>query len=153
MGDPEAGATAEPKEIVLDENDGDELRVTIVREGDEVVWRGWKCQISARLPRDFRFDAAEYDREVGRVTHDHSWEWSARTLARLINERLRPDPAIRARCHSTWESQDLAEIDFSYPDAPPHAAFRLMVDVAGRDPAEVADEVLAGLTYRRLTSR
>lgn len=149
---PQLAATAEPKEIVLDENDGDELRVTIVREGDEVVWRDWKCQIRARLPRDVRFDARQYDREVARVTHDHSWEWAARTAARLINERLRADPAIlgrwdcvRGRSYSTWESLDLAELDFSYPDVGSYVAFRLPVDVTGRDPEEVADEVVVAL--------
>ncbi|MCX2948783.1 hypothetical protein [Lentzea sp. NEAU-D7] len=149
---PQLAATAEPKEIVVDENDGAELRVTIVREGDEVVWRDWKCQIIGRLPQDVPFDAGEYDREVARFTHDHSWEWPARTVARLLNERLRADPTVlgrwdcvRGRCHATWDSQDVAELDFSYPDADPYVTFRLAVDVTGRDPEEVADEVFAAL--------
>jgi hypothetical protein len=153
---PRLGATTEPREIVLDENDGAELRVTIVREGDEVVWRDWNCEIGTRLPQDVRFDAGEYDREIARVTHDHSWEWPARTVARLINERLRADPEVLGRwgcgpgrCHSTFDDQDLAELSFSFPEpesyTDPHVRFRIAVDVAGRDPAEVAGEVVAGL--------
>ncbi|MFD4672465.1 hypothetical protein ACFWNN_22255 [Lentzea sp. NPDC058450] len=145
---PRLAATAEPREIVLDENDNEELRVTIVREGDEVAWRDWKCLFDRRLPGDFRFDAAAYDREVARVTNDHSWEWPARTVARLVTERLRADPSILGRwecgdgfCWSTFESPDLAE--FRFADA--HGRYRLGIDVAGREPEVVADEVIAGL--------
>ncbi|GLY50501.1 hypothetical protein [Lentzea sp. NBRC 102530] len=151
---PRLTATTEPREIVLDENDGAELRVTIVREGDEVVWRDWKCVIGARLPGEHRFDAAAYDREVARVAQDHSWEWPARTVARLVTERLQADPSIlgrrgfgRGSCWSSWDGPDLAELDFAYAEmfTEPHFRFRMRLDVAGRDPGEVADETIAGL--------
>ncbi|WP_394619530.1 hypothetical protein JNUCC0626_10650 [Lentzea sp. JNUCC 0626] len=151
---PRLAATAEPREIVVDENDNVELRVTIAREGDEVVWRDWKCEIGARLPGDHRFDAAAYDREVARVTRDHTWEWPARTVSRLINERLGADPSIlgrwgcgRGSCWSSWESPDVAELAFSYAEmfTDAHFRFRVRIDVEGRDPGEVADETIAGL--------
>ena len=93
-------ATAEPKEVRLAEAYCTEgccggLYVTIVREGTEVIWKDWRSSTPGGPPSDVRFDATEYDREVARAAQDHGWEWPARTLARLITERLRADPTVR----------------------------------------------------------
>jgi hypothetical protein len=51
-----------------------------------------------------RFDADQYDREVARVIQDDSWEWPARTVARLLASRLRaePDSFARWNCRLFW---------------------------------------------------
>lgn len=82
-------ATSEPREVRLAEAYCTEgccgaLYVTITREGSEVVWRNWRSRKPGDPPPDVRFDAAEYDREIARAERDHSWEWPARTVARLV---------------------------------------------------------------------
>ncbi|MFJ7065886.1 hypothetical protein [Streptomyces sp. NPDC101115] len=85
-------ATEEPHEVKLAEAWCSEgccgaLRVTVVREGDEVVWRDW--QHPARLPSGdpapvlpaYRFDAAAYDAELARASTSDGWSWPARTAA------------------------------------------------------------------------
>jgi hypothetical protein len=150
-------ATSEPREILLDDFDGTDLYVTIVREGAEVVWKDWRWTMrSDRLPGEFRFDADEYDREVARAEADHSWEWPARTVARLVDDRLRADPTVlgrwdcgSGRCRNAWQVHDAAVLDFRYPvDArwdDPSVTFRLGIDVGDRDPQVVADDVIAVL--------
>jgi hypothetical protein len=150
-------ATSEQREILLDDYDGTDLYVTIVREDAEVVWKDWRWTMrSDRLPGEFRFDADEYDREVSRAEADRSWEWPARTVARLVNDRLRADPTILGRwdcgpghCRNARQVHDAAILDFSYPvDArwgDPSVTFRLGIDVGDRDPEVVADDVIAML--------
>ncbi|SDP06824.1 hypothetical protein [Lentzea jiangxiensis] len=150
-------ATDEPREVLLDDHDGTDLYVTIVREGAEVVWKDWRwTRHSDRLPGEFRFDAEEYDREVALAEADRSWEWPARTVARLVEQRLRADPSILGRwdcgpghCHSSRDVHDAAVLDFRYPAGAswdePAVTFRHGIDVAGRDPVEVADDVIAML--------
>lgn len=149
-------ATSEPREIVLDENDGTELYVTIVREGAEVVWKDWRWDLRPELPGEFRFAASQYDQEVVRAEEDHSWEWPARTVSRLVNDHLRADPTVLgrwgcgfSRCRNASQDHDFAYLDFRYPaDAAwrdPSVTFRLGFDVGDRDPEVVADEVIATL--------
>ncbi|MER7733367.1 hypothetical protein ABTX80_21000 [Streptomyces erythrochromogenes] len=74
------------------------LYVTIRRDGDEVVWGGWRgVDAQARPPREYRFDAAAYDAEVERAEGDHSWCWPARRTARLISSGLRDRPELLGR--------------------------------------------------------
>lgn len=150
-------ATSVQSEILLDDFDGTDLYVTIVREGAEVVWKDWRWNMrSDRLLGEFRFDADEYDREVSRAEADRSWEWPARTVARLVDERLRADPTILGRwdcghghCHSAMQVHDAAILDFRYPvDASwgdPSVTFRLGIDVGDRDPEVVAADIVAVL--------
>ncbi|WP_327140725.1 hypothetical protein [Nocardia sp. NBC_01327] len=88
------------------------LHVEIVQEGDEVLWRGTDQGIGPLIP-EFRFPAAEYDREVARAEADHAWEWPARTLVRLLTTALREDPSILARwnCSIDWIGAHLGEYD------------------------------------------
>ncbi|MFC9816190.1 hypothetical protein ACFVJM_29490 [Streptomyces virginiae] len=71
------------------------LYVTIRRDGDEVVWGGWRgVDVKGRPPREYRFDAAAYDAEIERAERDHSWCWPARRTARLISAGLRDRPEL-----------------------------------------------------------
>ncbi|MFD5325240.1 hypothetical protein [Streptomyces sp. NPDC127092] len=117
-------ATEEPHEVMLAEAWCSEgccgaLRVTVVREGDEVVWRDW-CH-PARLPSGdpapelpaYRFDAAAYDAELTRATAGDGWSWPARTAGRLIDAGLRERPGLLAR----WDARFLhAGVDHRAPD-------------------------------------
>ncbi|MDG4864915.1 hypothetical protein P8605_42880, partial [Streptomyces sp. T-3] len=123
-------AAEEPQEVQLAEAWCTEgccgaLYVTVVREGDTVVWRDWKRPGDSKNERPLptlRFDATAYDAEVERATQDHSWEWPARTLARLLGERLRAEPELTARwdCRLGWIGThyavpDQVQASFSYP--------------------------------------
>ncbi|MEV1012081.1 hypothetical protein [Streptomyces sp. NPDC049881] len=102
-------ATAEPRRVRLAEASCTEgccgaLHVTVAREGNEVVWRDWSRPASppgkeAGPPPERRFDAAAYDAEIARAEADRTWEWPARTTARLIAARLRERPELLTR----WE--------------------------------------------------
>lgn len=157
-------ATSEPREVRLAEAYCTEgccgaLYVTITREGPEVVWNGWRSSTPGEPPREVRFDAAEYDQEVTRAERDHSWEWPARTVARLVAERLRADPSILGRwdCRLGWctawlKDADTARLTFHHParqTSPdePSVQLGLLVDVRDREPdaAAAAAEVIESL--------
>ncbi|KNE82451.1 hypothetical protein AB0B04_08425 [Streptomyces xinghaiensis] len=130
-------ATDEPRRVQLAEAWCTEgccgaLYVTISREGDEVVWRHWEPSAGSpsgteRLPLPaLRFEAAFYDAEITRAENDHSWEWPARTLARLLTERLCADPDLFGRwdCAAGWISthyadHDRVEVSFTHPTRSP----------------------------------
>ncbi|WP_182884807.1 hypothetical protein [Microbispora sp. H10885] len=78
------------------------LYVTIVRDGDTVVWRGWRDPDSPAVELEpFRFAAGSYDEVVARAVDDHGWEWPARTVAREVRRSLREDPGLLA----AWECE------------------------------------------------
>lgn len=117
-------AGPEPREVRLAEAYCAEgccgaLRVTIRRDGDEVVWDGWERPSYAPRSRNvpevpaYRFDAAAYDAEVARADADRSWSWPARTIARLIREGLTQRPEILRRWDARrgWISSDAEEPD------------------------------------------
>ncbi|KKZ71368.1 hypothetical protein VO63_24140 [Streptomyces showdoensis] len=101
-------ATGEPREVRLAEAWCTEgccgaLHVTVVREGDEVVWRDWRRPdrlpggaVPPPLPA-YRFDAAAYDAELARAVREDGWSWPARETARLLAAGLRRDPELPAR--------------------------------------------------------
>ena len=120
----ELRAGAEPREVMLAEADCTEgccgaLHVTIRRDGDEVVWEGWRRPPYASGTRDtsappaYRFDAAAYDAELTRAEADGSWSWPARTVARLIEAGLRERPEILGRWDARrgWISSGVEEPD------------------------------------------
>ncbi|WP_242441977.1 hypothetical protein [Streptomyces sp. CB02460] len=114
-------ATDEPREVQLAEAYCTEgccgaLYVTVRRDGDQVVWSGWRCPVppggKRELP-ELRFDAAAYDAEVARAEGDRSWMWPARRTARLIAAGLRGRPDLLAR----WSVRlDWAGTVFRNPD-------------------------------------
>ncbi|WP_182876255.1 hypothetical protein [Microbispora sp. H10670] len=78
------------------------LYVTIVRDGDTVVWRGWRDPDSPAVELEpFRFAAGSYDEVVARAVDDDGWEWPARTVAREVRRSLREDPGLLA----AWECE------------------------------------------------
>ncbi|MCX2180454.1 hypothetical protein KV205_07910 [Streptomyces sp. SKN60] len=99
LGDGRLRATEEPRDVQLAEAWCTEgccgaLWVTVVREGDAVVWRDWR--LPSLLPGGapapvlpaYRFDAVAYDAEVARASAETRWSWSARVTARLVKEEL-----------------------------------------------------------------
>lgn len=133
------------------------LYVTIVREGAEVVWKDWRSSVPGDPPQDVRFDAAHYDRQVARAERDHSWEWPARTVARLVSEQLRAEPDLLGRwdCAPSWCTARLSDFDtarmtFMHPahrDSfhDPHVQFGLVIDVGGKRPEAVAAQLIGSL--------
>ncbi|MFJ3724078.1 hypothetical protein ACIPYQ_16100 [Streptomyces sp. NPDC090045] len=118
-----------PREVQLAEADCTEgccgaLYVTIRRDGDEVVWDGWRGA-TGPTPPELRFDATAYDAEVARAGKDHSWCWPARNTARLIKAGLREHPDLTGRwgvepgrIGTDWNEPDTVEVWFTAPPAP-----------------------------------
>ncbi|WP_155849031.1 hypothetical protein [Amycolatopsis vancoresmycina] len=155
-------ATSDPQEVRLAEAYCTEgccgaLYVTITREGPEVIWKTWRSLLPGDHSLETRFDAAEYDREITRAEQDHSWEWPARTVARLVAEQFRADPAILGRwnCRPGWctawmRDFDTARLTFGYPARrtpfdEPSVQFGLVVDVRDRDPVATAAEIVESI--------
>ncbi|MGW2471452.1 hypothetical protein [Streptomyces sp. NPDC001665] len=114
-------AVDEPREVRLAEAYCAEgccgaLYVTVRRDGEQIVWSGWRCPVPPGGKRDLpelRFDAAAYDAEVARAEGDESWMWPARRAARLIADGLRRRPELLAR----WNVRlDWAGTAFRDPD-------------------------------------
>jgi hypothetical protein len=133
------------------------LYVTIVRDGPEVTWKDWRSSMKGDPPPEAHFDAAAYDREVARAEQDHAWEWPARTVARLVEARLRADPAILGHwgctlgwCTAWLKDFDTARFTFSYPGKPtfgkePWVQFGLLIDIKDQDPGTSADQVIESI--------
>jgi hypothetical protein len=155
-------AVTEPHEVKLAEAYCTEgccgaLYVTIVRDGDEVVWKDWRSPVSGAPQQEVRFDAVAYDREVTRAERDHGWEWPARTLARLVAGQLRADPTILGRwdCQPGWctawlKDFDTARLTFTHPahrDSfhDPWIQFGLVIQVGDQDPQALAAQIIASM--------
>ncbi|WP_405447867.1 hypothetical protein [Streptomyces erythrochromogenes] len=124
-------AAPEPREVQLSEAYCTEgccgaLYVTIRRDGDEVVWDGWRGAIGP-LPLPYRFDANDYDAELARAERDHSWCWPARSTARMIAAGLRDRPDLTSRWEAAlswvatdWRDPDTTVVQLRFtPSAPP----------------------------------
>ncbi|MFE2171150.1 hypothetical protein ACFXB3_39715 [Streptomyces sp. NPDC059447] len=124
-------AGSEPREVQLVEAYCTEgccgaLYVTIRRDGDEVVWDGWRGAVGP-TPPPYRFDAAAYDAELARAERDHSWCWPARSTARLIAAGLRDRPDLASRWEiapgwvgTDWRDPDTPVVQLVFtPSAPP----------------------------------
>ena len=100
------------------------LYAAIGREAGTVVWRV-RRSVPGDVPFVLRFDAAQYDAEVDRAECDRGWEWPARTLVRLIRERLRAEPELLGRWGCVLDDvelepgeHDLVRLTFRYPYGP-----------------------------------
>ncbi|EFL16835.1 hypothetical protein [Streptomyces sp. C] len=169
----------EPREVQLAEADCTEgccgaLYVTVRREGDEVVWDGWRGA-AGPPPPELRFDAAAYEAEVRRARADESWAWPARRTARRITAALRARPELRTRWElrwiraaTDWRDPDLVTVNFGHRPAPatppgpgedpaPSLTFEWQLPDDGRPPEAQAEAAVARLetadpkTYARLT--
>ncbi|MFF7601510.1 hypothetical protein [Streptomyces mirabilis] len=108
------------------------LCVTIQRDGDYVLWGEWRNpdEDEVDVPASL-FEAQEHQREVERATADRSWEWPARTVARLLEQDLRERTDWLAR----WECE-LGALS---------ASERLAEQLVAADPRQAA-EVRGGST-------
>ncbi|MFE2263137.1 hypothetical protein [Streptomyces griseosporeus] len=151
-------AASEPHEVLLAEASCTEgccgaLYVTVQREGDHVVWDKWRNpdEDEVDLPV-FRFDAEEYRREVDRATADRSWEWPARTVARLLEQDLRErtDWLAGWECElgavSAWPWEpDQVNLFFFHPgrsairEGRPWLHFRMVLPVSPDNPVSQAE--------------
>jgi hypothetical protein len=155
-------ATEAPHEVMLAEAYCTEgccgaLYVTIVRDGPEVVWKDWRSSMKGDPPPEARFNAAAYDREVARAEQDYTWEWPARTAARLLDARFHADPDILGRwgCAPGWctawlKDFNAARLTFAYPanatfGQEPWVQFGLVIDIQDQDPETVAEQVIESI--------
>lgn len=156
-------ATGEPQEVELTEarctvGCCGALYVTIHRDDGTVIWDQWRDPENQALDLPpLRFDADQYDAEVARAEQDHSWEWPARTVARLLADRLHAEPERLARwqCELNWVSawsweRERAIIAFWHPGRPagnqPWLQFRMQLAVTNDDPAAQAARFADELT-------
>ncbi len=153
-------AGPEPHEVRLAEATCTEeccgaLYVTIRRDGDHVIWSEWRNpdEDNVDLP-ELWFDARDYTTEVERAVADHSWEWPARTVARLLELDLgeRTDWLARWECEPggvsawLWEP-DRINLFLFHPgrsaigEDRPWLQFRMVLDVSDDDPGSQAERL------------
>ena len=108
-------------------------------------------------PLEAWFNAAADDREVARTERDYTWEWPARTAARLVAARFRADPGILGRwgCAPGWCTAWLKEFNtarhtFTYPanatfGQEPWVQFGLVIGIQDQDPETVAEQVIESM--------
>lgn len=134
------------------------LYVTIARDGDTVVWRDWRGHTSAAPPPELRFPVHQYQTELARAEADRSWEWPARTVARLLRTRLtaQPDLLTRWQCRLEWIWAGAREpfqvrFTFSYPEQPepsntePWLQFEQILPIDATPVAHQADRIVQQL--------
>ncbi|MFJ6785821.1 hypothetical protein [Streptomyces yangpuensis] len=144
------------------------LYVTVTREGEHVVWAGWRdpAHQGLDLP-ELRFGRGQYEAEVARACEDRSWQWPAGEVAQLLEEGLRErgDWLVRWECElqAVWASRaepdrihlvlrhprDRAETDLPWiqfgmtlpisADGPSGQAGHLEAWLTARDPRAVAE--------------
>uniref|UniRef100_UPI000B1BD973 hypothetical protein n=2 Tax=Streptomyces sp. RTd22 TaxID=1841249 RepID=UPI000B1BD973 len=103
------------------------LYVTVRRDGDHVVWDGWRDPYEGEVALGaFRFDARAYDAEVERVATGDGWEWAGHAVARLLDSEFRRHPEWLARWQCRfgsvfslpWERERIT-FSFFHPEFPP----------------------------------
>ncbi|MFI0814955.1 hypothetical protein ACH4TX_05470 [Streptomyces sp. NPDC021098] len=103
------------------------LYVTVRRDGDHVVWGGWRDSYGGDVALgEFRFDAHAYDAEVERVATGDGWEWPGHAVARLLDSEFRRHPEWLARwqcqfdavCSWPWDRERI-RFSFFHPEFPP----------------------------------
>ncbi|MGW3633102.1 hypothetical protein ACWD7F_23545 [Streptomyces sp. NPDC005122] len=135
------------------------LYMTVTRNGDHVVWAGWRDVANQDLDLpELRFTAGQYEAEVLRAGEDRSWEWPAGTVARLLEAglRRRGDWLGRWDCEleGVWTSRkepDRIDVVLTHPrdrtDADlPWLQFGMTLPISADDPSEQAERLEALLT-------
>ncbi|MFE5208907.1 hypothetical protein [Streptomyces sp. NPDC056600] len=148
-------ATGTPRRVRIAEAECSEgccgaVYVTVRREGGQVVRSDWRDpdDASFTLP-ELRFALDQYEAEIRRASADHRWEWPARTVARLLEERLRghADRPGRFACElgsvSAWHREpDRITLLLFHPgrsalrEGRPWLRFRLALPVTDEAPAD-----------------
>ncbi|MBP0448628.1 hypothetical protein J5Y04_03595 [Kitasatospora sp. RG8] len=158
-------ATVTPQEVLLGgagcglERCCGGLYVTVRRDGDHVVWAGWRDPANEDLDLpEFRFTAAQYEAEVLRAGEDRDWEWPARAVARLLEDGLRErgDWLVRWECEleAVWASREEPDRIHLVLRHPPDRAdtdlpqiqFGTTLPVSADDPSDQAERLEAWLT-------
>ncbi|WP_046780908.1 hypothetical protein [Streptomyces yangpuensis] len=135
------------------------LYMTVTRDGDHVVWAGWRDMANpdVALP-ELRFSAAQYEAEVLRAGVDRSWEWPAGAVARLLEAGLRGrgDWLLRWECElqDVWASRKQPDqihvILMHPPNGPdtdlPWIQFGMTLPISADDPSDQAERLAAQLT-------
>jgi hypothetical protein len=133
--------------------------MTVTRNGDHVVWAGWRDPANQDfdLP-ELRFTAGQYEAEVLRAGEDRSWEWPAGAVARLLEAGLRGrgDWLVRWDCEleGVWASRkepDRIHVVLWHPrnraDADlPWLQFGMTLPISADAPSDQAERLEARLT-------
>jgi hypothetical protein len=133
--------------------------MTVTRNGDHVVWAGWRdlANQDFDLP-ELRFTAGQYEAEVLRAGEDRSWEWPAGAVARLLEAGLRGrgDWLGRWDCEleAVWASRkepDRIHVVLWHPrnraDADlPWLQFGMTLPISADAPSDQAERLEARLT-------
>ncbi|MFJ7243140.1 hypothetical protein ACIQWA_00680 [Kitasatospora sp. NPDC098652] len=135
------------------------LYVTVRRDGDQIVWTGWRDPAfpDFGLP-ELRFDAGPYETEVRRAEAESGWEAVTGAVARLLEARLRgrADWLLRWDCEvdAVWshrENPDLIHLVLLHPRDRyetdlPWVQFGITLPVSADDPSAQAEQLEARLT-------
>ena len=74
------------------------VEVSIQKDGDLIIWTAIDSS------RNIQFKAAQYEAEVERALHDHSWETPERTAGRLISQAVDKASLARRGFEFSWAS-------------------------------------------------
>ncbi|MFJ6623218.1 hypothetical protein ACIQOW_37335 [Kitasatospora sp. NPDC091335] len=135
------------------------LYVTVRRDGEQVVWAGWRdpADQDFDLP-ELRFAADRYEAEVRRAEEDRGWKWPAAVVATLLEAGLREreDWLARWECEleAVWASReepDRISVVLRHPPGReetdlPWAQFLMTLPISADDPSDQAGRLEARLT-------
>ncbi|MFD8755981.1 hypothetical protein ACFV0O_34150 [Kitasatospora sp. NPDC059577] len=135
------------------------LYVTVGRDGEHVVWAGWRDPVDEDLDLpELRFAAGQYEAEVLRAEEDRGWEWPGGAVARLLEARLRgrEDWLARWDCEveDVWAARqepDRIHLLLRHPrnraDTDlPWIQFGTTLWISAEDPSDQVEELEARLT-------
>ncbi|MFC9585736.1 hypothetical protein ACFVJ8_23315 [Streptomyces yangpuensis] len=137
------------------------LYVTVTRDGEHVVWAGWRdpAHQGLDLP-ELRFGTDQYEAAVVRACEDRSWQWPAGEVAQLLEERLRErgDWLVRWDCEleDVWAARaepDRIHLVLRHPrdradTKLPWIQFGMTLPISADGPSGQAEHLEAWLTAR-----